>query len=194
MQLPPPAFPAGAWRMGAPDGLCFQYKGNDRAMSHIFLLNNPHFQKEFQKMMARRQTLFSFSLHFAPILSKLSVDNMPKKRRDPPTENHCVRPPFPVKRSKTAQDAVSVFVHYATSPSQSDNKTQVFVHFPRMITAHSFRHVPQPSVKISTIADEERNPATSGRSPADHSRVCRTYLRNSALRQTCRKPDLDPFQ
>ena len=33
--------------------------------------------KEFQKMMARRQTLFSFSLHFAPILSKLSVDKMP---------------------------------------------------------------------------------------------------------------------
>ena len=173
MQLPPPAFPAGARRMGAPDGLCFQYKGNDRAMSHIFLLNNPHFQKEFQEMMA-------------PFLSKLSGEKTP--------ENRCVRPPFPVKRSKIAQDTVSVFVHYATSPSQSDNKTQVFVHFPRMITTHSFRHVPQPSVKISTIADEERNPATSGRSPADHSRVCRTYLRNSALRQTCRKPDLDPFQ
>ena len=70
--------------MGAPDGSCFQYKGNGAAMSHIFLLNNPHFQKEFQKMMARRQTLFSFSLHFAPILSKLSVDNMSKKRRDSP--------------------------------------------------------------------------------------------------------------
>ena len=169
MQLPPPAFPAGAWRMGAPDGLCFQYKGNDRAMSHIFLLNNPHFQKEFQKMMARRRTVFLLSLHFAPFLSKLFGEKT--------TENRCVRPPFPVKRSKTAQDAVSVFVH-----------------FPRMITTNSFRHVPQPSVKISTIADEERNPATSGRSPADHSRVCRTYLRNFALRQTCRKPDLDPFQ
>ena len=131
-------------------------------------------------------TVFLLSLHFAPFLSKLFGEKT--------TENHCVRPPFPVKRSKTAQDAVSVFVHYATSPSQSDNKTQVFVHFPRMITTHSFRHAPQPSVKISTIADEERNPATSGRSPADHSRVCRTYLRNSALRQTCRKPDLDPFQ
>ena len=35
--------------MGAPDGSCFQYKGNGAAMSHIFLLNNPHFQKEFQK-------------------------------------------------------------------------------------------------------------------------------------------------
>ena len=144
----PPDVPAGALRMGAPDGSCFQYNGNGTAMSHIFLLNNPHFQKEFQKMMARRQTLFSFSLHFAPILSKLSVDKMPKKRRDPPT--------FSVERSKTAQDAVSVFVHYATSPSQSDNKTEVFVHFPRMITPHSFRHGSRPSVKISTIADEER--------------------------------------
>lgn len=144
----PPDVPAGALRMGAPDGSCFQYNGNGAAMSHIFLLNNPHFQKEFQKMMARRQTLFSFSLHFAPILSKLSVDKMPKKRRDPPASS--------VERSKTAQDAVSVFVHYATSPSQSDNKTEVFVHFPRMITPHSFRHVLQPSVKISTIADEER--------------------------------------
>ena len=186
MQLPPPAFPAGAWRMGAPDGSCFQYKGNGAAMSHIFLLNNPHFQKEFQKMMARRRTVFLLSLHFAPFLSKLFGEKT--------TENRCVRPPFPVKRSKTAQDAVSVFVHYATSPSQSDNKTQVFVHFPRMITTHSFRHVPQPSVKISTIADEERNPATSGRSPEDHSRVRRTRLRTSALRQTCRKPDLDSFQ
>lgn len=34
-------------------------------------------------MMAHRQTLFSFSLHFAPIVSKLSVDKMPKKRRNP---------------------------------------------------------------------------------------------------------------
>ena len=100
MQLPPPAFPAGAWRMGAPDGLCFQYKGNDRAMSHIFLLNNPHFQKEFQKMMARRRTVFLLSLHFAPFLSKLFGEKT--------TENHCVRPPFPVKRSKIAQDTVSV--------------------------------------------------------------------------------------
>ena len=36
--------------MGAPDGSCFQYKGNGAAMSHIFLLNNPHFQKEFQNV------------------------------------------------------------------------------------------------------------------------------------------------
>ena len=43
-------------------------------------------------MMARRQTLFSFSLHFVPILSKLSVDKMPKKRRDPPA--------FSVKEAK----------------------------------------------------------------------------------------------
>ena len=50
----------------------------------------------------------------------------------------------------------------------------VFVHFLRMITPHSFRHVLRPSVKISTIADAERNPATSGRSPPDHSRVRRT--------------------
>ena len=145
----PPAGCAGRRRrMGAPDGSCFQYKGNGAPMLHIFLLNNPHFQKEFQKMMARRQTLFSFSLHFAHILSKLSVDKMPKKRRDSPASS--------VERSKTAQDAVSVFVHYATSPSQSDNKTEVFVHFPRMITPHSFRHGSRPSVKISTIADEER--------------------------------------
>ena len=51
-------------------------------------------------MMARRQTLFSFSLHFAPILSKLSVDNMPKKRRDPPA--------FSVERSETAQEIAAV--------------------------------------------------------------------------------------
>lgn len=163
----PPAGHAGRRaRMGAPDGSCFQYKGNGAAMSHIFLLNNPHFQKEFQKMMARRRTVFLLSLHFAPFLSKLFGEKT--------TENHCVRSPFPVKRSKTAQDAVSVFVHYATSPSQSDNKTEVFVHFPCMITPHSFRHVLRPSVKISTIADAERNPATSGRSPPDHSRVRRT--------------------
>ena len=93
-------------RTGAPDGSCFQYTGNGAAMSHIFLLNNPHFQKEFQKMMARRQTLFSFSLHFAPILSKLSVDNMPKKRRDPPA--------FSVERSETAQEIAADFVYYAT--------------------------------------------------------------------------------
>ena len=182
----PPDVPAGALRMGAPDGSCFQYNGNGRAMSHIFLLNNPHFQKEFQKMMARRETVFSFSLHFAPFLSKLSGEKTP--------ENHRVRPAFSVKRSEIAQDAVSDFVHYATFPSLSDNKTQVFVHFLRMITPHSFRHGPWPSVKISTIADEERNPATSGRSPADHSRIRRICLRNSALRQTCRKPDSDPFQ
>lgn len=163
----PPAGHAGRRaRMGAPDGSCFQYKGNGAAMSHIFLLNNPHFQKEFQKMMARRRTLFSFSLHFAPILSKLSVDNMPKKRRDPPA--------FSVERSETAQEIAADFVYYATLRPPCDNKTEVFVHFQCMITPHSFRHVLRPSVKISTIADAERNPATSGRSPPDHSRVRRT--------------------
>lgn len=150
MMCPVPSAVCGAAaakrRTGAPDGSCFQYKGNDRATSHIFLLNNPHFQKEFQKMMARRRTVFLLSLHFAPFLSKLFGEKT--------TENHCVRPPFPVKRSKTAQDAVSVFVHYATSPSQSDNKTQVFVHSLRMNRPHSFRHAPQPSVKIFTIAVE----------------------------------------
>ena len=164
--LPPPAFPAGARRMGAPDGLCFQYKGNDRAMSHIFLLNNPHFQKEFQKMMARRETVFSFSLHFAPFLSKLSGEKMPENCRVPPA--------FSVERSETAQEIAADFVYYATLRPPCDNKTKVFVHFPRMITPHSFRHVLRPSVKISTIADAERNPATSGRSPPDHSRVRRT--------------------
>jgi len=122
--------------------------------------------KEFQKMMARRQTLFSFSLHFAPILSKLSVDNMSKKRRDSPA--------FSVERSETAQEIAADFVYYATLRPPCDNKTEVFVHFPRMITPHSFRHVLRPSVKISTIADAERNLATSGRSPPDHSRVRRT--------------------
>ena len=122
--------------------------------------------KEFQKMMARRQTLFSFSLHFAPILSKLSVDNMSKKRRNSPA--------FSVERSETAQEIAADFVYYATLRPPCDNKTEVFVHFPRMITPHSFRHVLRPSVKISTIADAERNPATSGRSPPDHSRVRRT--------------------
>ena len=117
-------------------------------------------------MMARRQTLFSFSLHFAPIVSKLSVDKMPKKRRNPPA--------FSVERSETAQEIAADFVYYATLRPPCDNKTEVFVHFPRMITPHSFRHVLRPSVKISTIADAERNPPTSGRSPPDHSRVRRT--------------------
>ena len=139
---------AGTRRMGAPDGSCFQYNGNGRGMSHIFLLNNPHFQKEFQKMMARRPTLFWFSLHFAPILSKLSADKMPKKCRDSPA--------FSVERSETAQEIAADFVYYATLRQPRDNKTEVFVHFLRMITPHSFRHVLRPSVKISTIADAER--------------------------------------
>ena len=150
MMCPVPSAVCGAAaakrRTGAPDGSCFQYTGNGAAMSHIFLLNNPHFQKEFQKMMARRRTVFLFSLHFAPFLSKLFGEKT--------TENHCVRPSFPVKRSKTAQDAVSVFVHYATNLSQSDNKTKDFVHSLRMNRPHSFRHAPQPSVKIFTIAVE----------------------------------------
>ena len=152
--------------MGAPDDSCFQYKGNGAAMSHIFLLNNPHFQKEFQKMMARRETVFSFSLHFAPFLSKLSGEKMPENCRVPPA--------LSVERGKIVQEAAPVFVHYTTLRRPCDNKTEVFVHFPRMITPHSFRHVLRPSVKISTIADAERNPATSGRSPPDHSRVRRT--------------------
>ena len=162
----PPDVPAGALRMGAPDGSCFQYKGNGAAMSHIFLLNNPHFQKEFQKMMARRETVFSFSLHFAPFLSKLSGEKMPENCRVPPA--------LSVERGKIVQEAAPIFVHYTTLRRPCDNKTEVFVHFLRMITPHSFRHVLRPSVKISTIADAERNPATSGRSPPDHSRVRRT--------------------
>ncbi|MEF2813471.1 MAG: hypothetical protein U0N00_02680 [Oscillospiraceae bacterium] len=152
--------------MGAPDGSCFQYKGCGADMSHIFLLNNPHFQKEFQKMLARKQTVFSFSLHFADFFAHLSREIM--------TEKCCVPPVFSVERGEFAQETAVGFVHYATFPRQSDNKTEVFVHFLRMITPHSFRHASQPSVKISTIADEERNPATSGRSPPDHSRVRRT--------------------
>ena len=163
----PPAGHAGRRaRMGAPDGSCFQYNGNGRAMSHIFLLNNPHFQKEFQKMMARRRTLFSFSLHFAPFLSKLSGEKMPENCRVPPA--------LSVERSETAQEIAADFVYYATLRPPCDNITDVFVHFLCMITPHSFRHVLRPSVKISTIADAERNPATSGRSPPDHSRVRRT--------------------
>ena len=161
----PPDMPAGgrAWVLRMVRA--FSIKETARPC-RIFLLNNPHFQKEFQKMMARRQTLFSFSLHFAPILSKLSVDNMSKKRRDSPA--------FSVERSETAQEIAADFVYYATLRPPCDNKTEVFVHFPRMITPHSFRHVLRPSVKISTIADAERNLATSGRSPPDHSRVRRT--------------------
>lgn len=139
--------------MGAPDGLCFQYKGCGAGMSHIFLLNNPHFQKEFQKMLARKQTVFSFSLHFADFFAHLSVEKMPEKCRD-------FAPPS-VERSKIIQEATHDFVHYATFLCASDNKTEIFVHFLRMITPHSFRHASQPSVKISTIADEERNPAAS---------------------------------
>lgn len=144
----PPDVPAGALCMGAPDGSCFQYNGNGRAMSHIFLLNNPHFQKEFQKMMARRETVFSFSLHFAPFLSKLSGEKMPENCRVPPA--------LSVERGKIVQEAAPVFVHYTTLRPPCDNKTEVFVHFLRMITPHSFRHGSRPSVKISTIADEER--------------------------------------
>ena len=106
------------------------------------------FQKEFQKMMARRETVFSFSLHFAPFLSKLSGEKMPENCRVPPA--------LSVERSETAQEIAADFVYYATLRPPCDNKTEVFVHFPRMITPHSFRHGSQPSVKISTIADEER--------------------------------------
>ena len=86
--------------MGAPDGSCFQYKGCGADMSHIFLLNNPHFQKEFQKMLARKQTVFSFSLHFADFFAHLSREIM--------TEKCCVPPVFSVERGEFAQETQSV--------------------------------------------------------------------------------------
>jgi len=71
-------------RTGAPDGSCFQYTGNGAAMSHIFLLNNPHFQKEFQKMMAWKQTVFVFSLRFCAFFAAMSKEKVPEKRRKTP--------------------------------------------------------------------------------------------------------------
>jgi len=53
-------------------------------MSHIFLLNNPHFQKEFQKMMARKQTVFVFSLRFCVLFAAMSKEKVPEKRRKTP--------------------------------------------------------------------------------------------------------------
>ena len=61
---------------------------------------------------------------------------------------------FSVGKSKPSQESIHVFVHYATNLSQSDNKTKDFVHSLRMNRPHSFRHAPQPSVKIFTIAVE----------------------------------------
>ena len=71
-------------RTGAPDGSCFQYTGNGAAMSHIFLLNNPHFQKEFQKMMAWKRTVFVFSLRFCAFFAAMSKEKVPEKRRKTP--------------------------------------------------------------------------------------------------------------
>ena len=133
-------------RTGAPDGSCFQYTGNGAAMSHIFLLNNPHFQKEFQKMMARKQTVFVFLLRFCVLFAAMSKEKVPEKRR--------IFRHFSVGKSKPQQESVHVFVHYATNLSQSDNKTKDFVQSLRMNRPHSFRHAPQPSVKIFTIAVE----------------------------------------
>lgn len=140
-------------RTGAPDGSCFQYTGNGAAMSHIFLLNNPHFQKEFQKMMARKQTVFVFSLRFCVLFAAMSKEKAPEKRRKNAEKRRIFRR-FSVGKSKPQQESVHVFVHYATNLSQSDNKTKDFVHSLRMNRPHSFRHVPQPSVKIFTIAVE----------------------------------------
>ena len=133
-------------RTGAPDGSCFQYTGNGAAMSHIFLLNNPHFQKEFQKMMAWKRTVFAFSLRFCAQCPKKKCRKSAGKRR--------IFRRFSVGKSKPQQESVHVFVHYATNLSQSDNKTKDFVHSLRMNRPHSFRHAPQPSVKIFTIAVE----------------------------------------
>ena len=136
-------------RTGAPDGSCFQYTGNGAAMSHIFLLNNPHFQKEFQKMMAWKQTVFVFSLRFVPFSPQC-----PKKKCRKSAGKHRIFRHFSVGKSKPPQESIHVFVHYATNLSRSDNKTKDFVHSLRMNRPHSFRHAPQPSVKIFTIAVE----------------------------------------
>ena len=133
-------------RTGAPDGSCFQYTGNGAAMSHIFLLNNPHFQKEFQKIMAWKRTVFVLSLRFCVQCPKKKCRKSAGKRR--------IFRHFSVGKSKPSQENIHVFVHYATNLSQSDNKTKDFVHSLRMNRPHSFRHVPQPSVKIFTIAVE----------------------------------------
>ena len=147
MMCPVPSAVCGAAaakrRTGAPDGSCFQYTGNGAAMSHIFLLNNPHFQKEFQKMMAWKQTVF---VPFSP--------QCPKKKCRKSAGKHRIFRHFSVGKSKPPQESIHVFVHYATNLSQSDNKTKDFVHPLRMNRPHSFRHVPQPSVKIFTIAVE----------------------------------------
>ena len=136
-------------RTGAPDGSCFQYTGNGAAMSHIFLLNNPHFQKEFQKMMAWKRTVFVFSLRFVSFSPQC-----PKKKCRKNAGKRRIFRHFSVGKSKPSQESIHVFVHYATNLSQSDNKTKDFVHPLRMNRPHSFRHVPQPSVKIFTIAVE----------------------------------------
>lgn len=136
-------------RTGAPDGSCFQYTGNGAAMSHIFLLNNPHFQKEFQKMMAWKQTVFVLSLRFVSFSPQC-----PKKKCRKNAGKRRIFRHFSVGKSKPSQESIHVFVHYATNLSQSDNKTKDFVHSLRMNRPHSFRHVPQPSVKIFTIAVE----------------------------------------
>ena len=86
MMCPVPSAVCGAAaakrRTGAPDGSCFQYTGNGAAMSHIFLLNNPHFQKEFQKMM------MMYSCAIKEIKTKLQVlnDELSIKRQRNPIE------------------------------------------------------------------------------------------------------------
>ena len=153
MMCPVPSAVCGAAaakrRTGAPDGSCFQYTGNGAAMSHIFLLNNPHFQKEFQKMMAWKRTVFVLSLRFC-VLSP----QCPKKKCRKNAGKRRIFRHFSVGKSKPSQESIHVFVHYATNLSQSDNKTKDFVHSLRMNRPHSFRHAPQPSVKIFTIAVE----------------------------------------
>ena len=157
MMCPVPSAVCGAAaaerRTGAPDGSCFQYTGNGAAMSHIFLLNNPHFQKEFQKMMAWKRTVFVFSLRFCAFFAAMSKEKVPEKRRKSAGKHRIFRH-FSVGKSKPSQESIHVFVHYATILSQSDNKTKDFVHSLRMNRPHSFRHAPQPSVKIFTIAVE----------------------------------------
>lgn len=157
MMCPVPSAVCGAAaakrRTGAPDGSCFQYTGYGAVMSHIFLLNNPHFQKEFQKMMAWKQTVFVFSLRFCVLFAAMSKERVPEKRRKNAGKRRIFRH-FSVGKSKRFQENTRVFVHYATNLSQSDNKTKDFVHSLRMNSPYSFRHALRLSVKIFTIAVE----------------------------------------
>lgn len=154
MMCPVPSAVCGAAaakrRTGAPDGSCFQYTGNGAAMSHIFLLNNPHFQKRISENDGMEADSF---LYFHYVFVPFSPQ-CPKKKCRKSAGKHRIFRHFSVGKSKPSQESIHVFVHYATNLSQSDNKTKDFVHSLRMNSPYSFRHVLRLSVKIFTIAVE----------------------------------------